>query len=157
MENIIWGKEAATLEEIKAAAQVAQANEFINSLPEGYHTVLGQGGVNVSGGQKQRISIARALIKQPEILILDDCTSAVDVTTEGKIRDALKKYASELTCIVIAQRITSVIGADRTIVVENGEMVGMGSHQQLMENCEVYKEIFRSQIGKEVAAYGKEE
>ena len=150
MENIIWGKEAATLEEIKAAAQVAQAHEFINSLPEGYNTVLGQGGVNLSGGQKQRISIARALIKQPEILILDDCTSAVDVATEGKIRDALKEYASELTCIVIAQRITSVISADRIIVLEHGEIVGMGSHTELMESCEVYKDIFRSQIGKEV-------
>ena len=157
MDNIKWGKEDATLEEIKEAAQVAQAHEFINSLPEGYNTVLGQGGVNLSGGQKQRISIARALIKKPEILILDDCTSAVDVATEGKIREALKEYSSKLTCIVIAQRITSVMSADRIIVLENGEMVGMGSHEELMENCEVYKDIFRSQIGKEVVQYGKEE
>ncbi|MEG1795472.1 MAG: ABC transporter ATP-binding protein [Clostridium sp.] len=157
MDNIKWGKEAATLEEINEAAQVAQAHEFITSLPEGYNTILGQGGVNVSGGQKQRISIARALIKKPEILILDDCTSAVDVTTEAKIRDALKEYSNKLTCIVIAQRITSVISADRIIVLENGEIVGIGKHQELMEICEVYKDIFRSQIGKEAVQHGKEE
>jgi len=157
MDNIKWGKEAATFEEINKAAEVAQAQEFINSLPEGYDTVLGQGGVNLSGGQKQRLSIARALIKQPEILILDDCTSAVDVTTEGKIREALKEYSSNLTCILIAQRITTVMSADKIIVLENGEIVGMGKHEELMETSEVYKDIFRSQIGKEMVQYGKEE
>jgi ATP-binding cassette subfamily B multidrug efflux pump len=156
-DNIKWGKEAATFEEINKAAEVAQAQEFINSLPEGYDTVLGQGGVNLSGGQKQRLSIARALIKQPEILILDDCTSAVDVTTEGKIREALKGHSSNLTCILIAQRITTVMSADKIIVLENGEIVGMGRHEELMETSEVYKDIFRSQIGKEMVQYGKEE
>lgn len=156
-DNIKWGKEAATFEEINKAAEVAQAQEFINFLPEGYDTVLGQGGVNLSGGQKQRLSIARALIKQPEILILDDCTSAVDVTTEGKIREALKKYSSNLTCILIAQRITTVMSADKIIVLENGEVVGMGKHEEIMETSEVYKDIFRSQIGKEMVQYGKEE
>lgn len=149
LENIKWGKEEATFEEVKKAAEVAQAHEFISTLKEGYHTVLGQGGVNLSGGQKQRLSIARALIKKPEILILDDCTSAVDVTTEVKIREGLKEYSSNLTSIIIAQRITSVMSADRIIVLENGEIVGIGTHEELMESSEVYKDIFRSQIGKE--------
>ena len=118
LDNIKWGKEDATFEEVKKAAEVAQAHEFISILKEGYHTVLGQGGVNLSGGQKQRLSIARALIKKPEILILDDCTSAVDVTTEVKIREGLKEYSSNLTSIIIAQRITSVMSADRIIVLE---------------------------------------
>ncbi|MCB2288648.1 ABC transporter ATP-binding protein/permease [Clostridium sp. CS001] len=157
MDNIRWGKEAATVDEIKVAAEAAQAHEFISLLPEGYNTVLGQGGVNISGGQKQRISIARALIKQSEILILDDCTSAVDVTTEAKIRDAIKTYSGKLTCLIIAQRITSVINADKILVLENGELVGKGNHGELMETCEVYKDIFRSQIGKEVVQSGKEE
>lgn len=157
MENIRWGKDAATVEEIKVAAEAAQAHEFIRLFPEGYNTVLGQGGVNISGGQKQRISIARALIKQSEILILDDCTCAVDVTTEAKIRDAIKTYSGKLTCLIIAQRITSVINADKILVLENGEMVGKGSHGELMETCEVYRDIFRSQIGKEVVQSGKEE
>lgn len=157
IENIRWGCEVATEDEVKAAAEVAQAHEFINFLPEGYNTVLGQGGVNISGGQKQRVSIARALIKQAEILILDDCTSAVDVTTEAKIRDAIKTYSGKLTCLVIAQRITSVINADKIIVLENGEMVGKGNHGELMETCEVYRDIFRSQIGKEEVQSGKKE
>jgi ATP-binding cassette subfamily B protein len=149
LDNIKWGKEDATFEEVKRAAEVAQAHDFISTLKEGYHTVLGQGGVNLSGGQKQRLSIARALIKKPEILILDDCTSAVDVTTEVKIREGLKEYSSNLTSIIIAQRITSVMSADRIIVLENGEIVGIGTHEELMESSEVYKDIFRSQIGKE--------
>lgn len=147
MDNIRWGKENASIEEIEKASEVSQAYEFITSLPEGYNTILGQGGVNLSGGQKQRISIARALIRKPEILILDDCTSAVDVTTEAKIREALKGYSQSITSIVIAQRITSVMGADRIIVLDNGEIVGMGKHEQLIKNCEVYKDIFDSQIG----------
>ncbi|MEW9094917.1 MAG: ABC transporter ATP-binding protein [Clostridiaceae bacterium] len=149
MENIKWGNEFATIEDVKESAEISQAHEFICSFPEGYNTVLGQGGVNLSGGQKQRISIARALVKKPKILILDDSTSAVDVTTERKIREDLKEYSRNTTCILIAQRITSVMSADRIIVLDNGSMVGIGTHEELMDECDIYKEIFRSQIGKE--------
>lgn len=149
-DNIRWGKEDASVEEVRNAALTSQADHFIKSFPEGYNTMLGQGGVNLSGGQKQRISIARALIKNPEILILDDCTSAVDVTTESKIREGLRKYSKDLTCFIIAQRITSVMGSDRIIVLDNGEITGIGKHDELMKTCDVYKDIFRSQIGKGV-------
>jgi ATP-binding cassette, subfamily B, multidrug efflux pump len=149
-DNIKWGKDDAAMEEIEKAAEVAQAHNFISSFPEGYNTQLGQGGVNLSGGQKQRVSIARALIKKPDILILDDSTSAVDVATELKIREGLKDYSLNLTCIMVAQRITSIMGAEKIVVLDNGEMVGMGKHEELMESCEVYQEIFHSQVGKEV-------
>ena len=149
LENIKWGNEEATLEDVERVTKVSQAHEFIVSFPEGYNTILGQGGVNLSGGQKQRISIARALIKKPKILILDDCTSAVDVTTEAKIRGALKEYSSKTTCILIAQRITSVMRADRIVVIDNGSIMGIGTHEELMNGCSVYRDIFRSQIGEE--------
>ncbi|RKN79164.1 ABC transporter ATP-binding protein [Paenibacillus ginsengarvi] len=156
-ENIRWGKEGATYEEIEEAAKLSQAHEFISSFPETYETRLGQRGVNLSGGQKQRMSIARALIRKPDILILDDCTSAVDVATEAKIKLALKTYAKHLTCLLIAQRITSVMDADRIVVLDQGEIVGMGKHEQLMQECTVYKEIYQSQIGKEMHANAKAE
>jgi len=146
MDNIRWGKEDANLEQVEEAAEVAQAHEFVTSFPEGYNTLLGQGGVNFSGGQKQRVSIARALVKKPEVLIFDDCTSAVDVATEEKIREALKKYSNGLTSLIIAQRITSVIHADKIIVLDNGEAVGMGRHEELLKNCKVYQDIFHSQL-----------
>ncbi|EJL40280.1 ABC transporter ATP-binding protein [Brevibacillus agri] len=151
LENIRWGKEDATEEEVEAAARMAQAHEFIAATPEGYQTRVGQGGVNFSGGQKQRISIARALVKKPEILILDDSTSAVDVATESKIKEALQTYAKGLTCILIAQRITSVMDADKIVVLDNGEVAGIGTHETLLATCRVYQEIFTSQIGKEVS------
>ncbi|MDQ6595262.1 ABC transporter ATP-binding protein [Bacillus salipaludis] len=149
-ENIKWGKEDASDEEIEAAAVIAGSHDFISASPEGYQTIIGQGGVNFSGGQKQRISIARALIKKPEILILDDSTSAVDVATEAKIKESLKKYAKGLTCLLIAQRITSIIDADKIVVMEQGKVVGIGTHEELIHECKVYQEIFQSQIGKEV-------
>ncbi|NSL52816.1 ABC transporter ATP-binding protein [Calidifontibacillus erzurumensis] len=149
-ENIRWGKENATFEEIKQAAMLAEADSFISASPEGYETKLGQGGVNLSGGQKQRISIARALVKQPDILILDDSTSAVDMATEAKIKASLKKYARDLTCVIISQRISSVIDADFILVLDNGKLVGIGSHEELLKNCQVYQDIYRSQTGKEV-------
>ncbi|WP_248925158.1 ABC transporter ATP-binding protein [Paenibacillus hamazuiensis] len=149
-ENIRWGKEDASAEEIEAAARMAEAHDFIASFPEGYNTMLGQRGVNFSGGQKQRVSIARALVRRPEILILDDCTSAVDVATEARIKEALKTYAKDLTCILIAQRITSVMDADKIVVMDNGEIVGIGKHHELMRSCLVYQEIFQSQVGKEL-------
>ncbi len=149
-DNIRWGKEDATQEEVVAAATIAGANDFIVASPEGYQTSIGQSGVNFSGGQKQRISIARALVKKPNILILDDSTSAVDVATEAKIKAALKKYANGLTCILIAQRITSIMDADKIIVLDQGELVGVGTHRKLIEECRVYQEIYQSQSGKEV-------
>ncbi|PFP31033.1 ABC transporter [Bacillus sp. AFS073361] len=150
-ENIRWGKEDATDAEVIAAATIAGAHDFIEGSPEGYQTRIGQGGVNFSGGQKQRISIARALVKKPEILILDDSTSAVDVATEEKIKEALKKYAKGLTCLLIAQRITSIIDADKIVVLDHGKLVGVGTHQDLLKDCRVYKEIYQSQVGKEVS------
>lgn len=149
IENIRWGKEDATMEEIQQATKIAEAHDFIQTSPEGYETRLGQGGINFSGGQKQRLSIARALIKKPDILILDDSTSAVDVATEARIKESLKKYAKGLTCLLIAQRITSVIDADRIVVLDDGKVVGMGKHDELIQNCKVYQEIFQSQVGKE--------
>lgn len=149
IENIRWGKEDASIEEVIEAASVAQAHSFVASFPEGYDTKLGQGGVNLSGGQKQRLAIARALIKSPEILILDDCTSSVDVATEAEIRKSLKKYFGKLTSIIVAQRITSVIDADKIIVLDKGEISCIGTHHELMESCSVYQDIFHSQIGKE--------
>ncbi|MFB3169812.1 ABC transporter ATP-binding protein [Neobacillus sp. 179-C4.2 HS] len=150
-ENIKWGKEDATTEEIIKAAEIAGAHDFISASPEGYQTRIGQGGVNFSGGQKQRLSIARALIKNPEILILDDSTSAVDVTTEVRIKEGLKKYANGLTCLLIAQRITSIIDADKIVVMDHGEIVRIGKHEELLRDCRVYQEIYQSQVGKEVA------
>lgn len=150
IDNMKWGSEKANLEEIQDASKVAQANDFIEKCPEGYNTRIGQGGVNFSGGQKQRISIARALVKKAEILILDDATSAVDTDTEVKIRESLKKYARDLTCILIAHRITSVMGADKIIVIDNGEIKGIGKHEELLKNCSLYNDIFLSQIGKEM-------
>ncbi|MBU8914898.1 ABC transporter ATP-binding protein/permease [Bacillus sp. FJAT-29953] len=154
-ENIRWGKENASQQEIETAAAIASATEFIEASPEGYNTKIGQGGVNFSGGQKQRLSIARALVKQPEILILDDSTSAVDAATEAKMKTALKKFASGLTCVLIAQRISSIIDADKIIVLDQGEVAGIGSHQELIKDCQVYQEIYRSQMGREGLQNGK--
>ncbi|MCJ8012880.1 ABC transporter ATP-binding protein/permease [Paenibacillus sp. KQZ6P-2] len=155
-ENLRWGKEDASTEELMQAARIAEAHDFIMASPEGYDSRIGQGGVNFSGGQKQRLSIARALVRKPEILILDDCTSAVDVATEGRIKQALRMYAKGLTCILIAQRITSVIDADRIVVMDRGEIVGSGTHEELMKSCRVYQEIYKSQMGKEMQAYAAE-
>ncbi len=148
-ENLRWGNIEATKEEVEAAAEDAQAASFINSFPEGYDTNLGQGGVNVSGGQKQRLCIARALLKKPKILILDDSTSAVDTATEAKINKALRERFDATTKLVIAQRISSVIAADKIVVLDDGEIVGLGNHDELMESCEAYQEIYYSQRDKE--------
>lgn len=154
IENIRWGKEDASEEEAEEAARISQAHDFIASFPEGYNTMLGQGGVNFSGGQKQRVSIARALVKKPEILILDDSTSAVDVATESRIREALKGYIKGLTCFIIAQRITSVMEADRILVLDNGQIAGFGTHEELIKTCSIYQDIFQSQIGRGVEQDG---
>lgn len=144
-DNLRWGNEAATDEEILAACKAADADSFISSFPEGYDTMLGQGGVNVSGGQKQRLCIARALLKNPKILILDDSTSAVDTATEGRIRTALKELAPETTKIIIAQRISSVKDADKIIVLDEGSISGIGNHDQLLKSNKIYREVFESQ------------
>lgn len=152
LENLRWGDEKASRQEISQAASDAQAEEFINSFTEGYETELGQGGVNVSGGQKQRLCIARALLRKPKILILDDSTSAVDTATEAKIRESFSGTLKETTKVIIAQRITSVMEADRIMVLDEGEIVGWGSHGQLLAECEAYREIYYSQMDKEASA-----
>lgn len=151
LDNLRWGKDESTMEEIIQVSKIAQAYDFIFACPEGYNTKLGQGGVNLSGGQKQRISIARALLKKPEILILDDCTSAVDMATESKIREGLNKFLTGLTCLIIAQRITSIMDADKIIVLDNGKIAASGTHYELIQNCGIYQDIYNSQIGKGVA------
>ena len=145
VDNLKWGDENADMDKIKEAAEIAQADRFITSFKEGYETELDQGGTNVSGGQKQRLCIARALLKNPKILILDDSTSAVDTATEKMIRAAFKDQLRDSTKIIIAQRISSVCDADEIIVMNEGKIVGTGTHDYLMENSEEYQEIYYSQ------------
>lgn len=144
-ENLKWGNENATDEEIIAACKAAQAHDFIMAFPEGYDTELTQGGTNVSGGQKQRLCIARALLKNPKVMILDDSTSAVDTAIESAIRDALRTRYKNITTIIIAQRITSVMDADKIIVLDEGRVNGFGTHEELMKSNEIYREVYESQ------------
>lgn len=148
-ENLRWGDEEASMEEIRAMAEAAQADGFITSFNRGYDMDMGQGGVNVSGGQKQRLCIARALLKRPRILILDDSTSAVDTGTEARIRECFRTTLKDTTKFIIAQRIGSVEGADRILVLDEGRIIGMGSHEELMTSCKAYQEIYYSQRDKE--------
>ena len=144
-ENLRWGNPDATEEELIAACKAAQAHDFIMGFPNGYDTELGQGGVNVSGGQKQRLCIARALLKKPKIVILDDSTSAVDTATDSKIREALRRELTDTTAIIIAQRISSVCDADKIIVLDNGRVNGVGTHEELLKSNEIYREVYESQ------------
>lgn len=150
-ENLRWGNEFATMEEIRHAATVSQADGFVMSFPEGYETDLSQGGLNLSGGQKQRLCIARALLKKPQILILDDSTSAVDTATDASIRKAFREELPGITKLIIAQRISSVEDADRIMVLDEGKIVGFDSHSVLLKTCTAYQEIYYSQKDKEEA------
>lgn len=145
-ENLRWGNERATDDEIIEACKLAHASEFIENMPEKYDTVIERGGTNVSGGQKQRLCIARALIKKPKILILDDSTSAVDTKTDSQIRKAFREYLPETTKIIISQRISSIEDADKIIVIDNGTVNGIGTHEELLNNNEIYKEVYITQM-----------
>ena len=145
-ENIRWGDENATDDEIVEACKLARADDFITSFPDGYDTYIEQGGTNVSGGQKQRLCIARALIKKPKILILDDSTSAVDTKTDAKIREGFKNYIPETTKIIIAQRVSSVKDADMIIVLDGGKVSAVGTHIELMQSSNIYREVYEQQI-----------
>lgn len=147
-ENILWGNESATDDEVIEAAKIAQAHDFITSFPDGYDTQIGQRGVDLSGGQKQRIAIARALVKKPIILILDDCTSAVDLATEQRILRGLKRI-NRCTTFIIAQRISTIMNADKILVLDEGRLIAQGTHSELLETCPIYQDIYRSQMGEE--------
>ena len=136
----------------KKAARVAQATEFIDTKPERYKTPIAQGGSNVSGGQKQRLSIARAIAKDPEIFIFDDSFSALDFKTDSTLRKALKEHTKEATTIIVAQRISTILNADKILVLDDGHMAGIGSHKELMKSCEVYRQIAMSQLSEEELA-----
>jgi ATP-binding cassette subfamily B protein len=145
LENLRWGNKDASREECVRACQLACADEFIDRFPEGYDTYIEQGGSNVSGGQKQRLCIARALLKKPKILILDDSTSAVDTATDAKIRRAFAEEIPDTTKFIIAQRISSVQDCDRILVMDDGRISGFGTHAELMENNEIYRDVYESQ------------
>ncbi len=144
-ENLRWGNKDASQEELEEACKIADAHEFVLARPDGYNQDLGQGGVNVSGGQKQRLCIARALLKNPKILILDDSTSAVDTATDAKIRDGLRKSKADVTKIIIAQRVSSISDCDKIIIMDNGEINDIGTHEELLQRNEIYKDIYESQ------------
>jgi len=146
-DNIRYGRPEATDDEVVAAARAAQAHDFVMGFPEGYDTRVGQRGVNLSGGQKQRLAIARALLMQPPVLILDDSTSSVDVETEARIQAELAASGQERTTLLVAQRISSVLGADQIVVLDGGRIMAMGSHRELMATCSIYREIYESQLG----------
>jgi ATP-binding cassette subfamily B multidrug efflux pump len=151
-DNIRYGKEDATDMEVAHAAEVAQAAEFITTLPDGYATMLSEGGLNLSGGQKQRLAMARALVRRPEIYVFDDSFSALDFKTDANLRAALKKETHDATVIIVAQRVGSIMNADRIIVLDEGKIAGIGTHKELMKTCEVYREIVYSQLSEEELA-----
>jgi ATP-binding cassette, subfamily B, multidrug efflux pump len=151
-ENIRYGRENATDEDVRHAAEIAQAAEFIHTMAEGYNAKIAQGGTNLSGGQKQRVAIARAVVRKPEIYVLDDSFSALDFVTDAKLRAALKAETANATVFVVAQRISTVINADRIVVLDNGRVAGMGTHRELLQSSEVYREIVSSQVSLEEVA-----
>lgn len=147
--NIAFGDENATEERIEEAVKIAQSYDFVIKKPEGFNSPISQGGTNVSGGQRQRLAIARAIVRKPEIYVFDDSFSALDFKTDKSLREALSAETKEATVVIVAQRISTIIDADRIIVIEKGKVVGMGTHSELVENCSVYKEIVDSQMSKE--------
>lgn len=151
-ENIRFGKEDATDDQIRHAAEVAQAAEFVNTMKDGFDSLIAQGGANISGGQKQRLSIARALVSQPEIYVFDDSFSALDFKTDAKLRAALKKETAEASVIIVGQRVATIMDAHRIIVLDDGQIVGMGAHKELYQTCEVYREIVHSQLSEDEIA-----
>ena len=156
-ENILWGREDASDAQVEEASEAAEAHGFITAMPEGYNTLIGQSGVNLSGGQKQRVSIARALIRRPEILTFDDCTSALDVITEAKVKRAIRHFSENMTCILITQRINTAMTCDKILVLDSGNQAGFGTHNELMETCPVYRDIYMSQIGTQANKPDKSE
>ena len=146
LENLRWGKPDATLEEAEEACRVAQVHDFILTLAEGYQTILGRGGINLSGGQKQRLCIARALLRKPKILILDDSASALDYATDAKLRMAIARETQNMTVIIVSQRANSIRNADKIIVLDQGHVMGIGTHRELLNTCPIYKEICLSQM-----------
>lgn len=156
-ENMRWGNENATQEQIIQACKLAQADDFVSAMPDGYETHIEQGGANVSGGQKQRLCIARAILKNPKVLILDDSTSAVDTHTDALLREAFRKGLGDTTKIIIAQRTSSVMDADEIIVLDDGKIAAVGKHEELLETCDIYREVYESQNKKEEGGSGIEE
>ena len=154
IDNIRYGKEDATEEEVRYAADIAQATEFIQNMPDGLHSVIAQGGTNLSGGQKQRLSIARALVRKPEVYLFDDSFSALDFKTDAKLRAALREETHDATVLIVAQRVSTVMDADRIIVLDEGRIAGIGTHRELMSTCEVYREIVSSQLSVEEITRG---
>jgi ATP-binding cassette subfamily B protein len=154
-DNIRYGRPQASEADVVAAAKMAQAHEFIGRLPDGYDALVGQRGVNLSGGQKQRLAIARALLTQPALLILDDSTSAVDVETEARIQEALAQARQGRTSFVVAQRISTVLSADKILVLDDGQIVAAGTHEELLHSSPIYREIYESQMDVEVGESGQ--
>ena len=157
LENLRWGDPNATEEECKRACEMACADEFIDKMPDGYNTYIEQGGTNVSGGQRQRLCIARALLKKPKVLILDDSTSAVDTATDAKIRKAFREVIPGTTKLIIAQRVSSVQDADRIIVMDDGKINGIGTHEELLANNEIYRDVYESQTGAGTGDFDEKE
>ena len=151
-QNIRYGKEDATDEEVRRAAEIAQATEFIDEMAGGFDSVIAQGGINVSGGQKQRLSIARALVRNPEIYLFDDSFSALDFKTDAKLRAALKRETRDATVLIVSQRVSTVMDADQIIVLDDGHIAGIGNHRELMETSQIYYEIVSSQLSLEEIA-----
>jgi len=151
-ENLRYGKEDATDEELRRALEIAQALDFVSEMKDGLNTNVAQGGTNLSGGQKQRLSIARALVRRPAIYVFDDSFSAVDFRTDARLRAALRKETKDATVLIVAQRVSTVMDADRIVVLDDGKVVGVGRHKELMQTCEVYREIVLSQLSVEEIA-----
>jgi len=150
--NIRYGREDASDDEVRHAATVAQAVEFVDTMPEKFNSPISQGGINLSGGQKQRLSIARAIVRRPDVYVFDDSFSALDFVTDAKLRAALKNETADATVFVVAQRISTVLNADRIVVLDNGRVVGIGTHPELLEKSEIYREIVASQVSLEEVA-----